>query len=430
MILENAMKFLLLSFALASMVYAQESRLDKLGIDVHGFADYRYGQRTQSDTYQDDDTLNEARFQLDLSRQGDWLTLQFKGDFIHNPYEDDSDVDLERGEGFFDLREFYGMFSPTEWMDVKIGRQILTWGTGEYLFVNDMFPKDWQSYFLGRDDEYLKAPSDAAFASFFADSINIDVAFTPRFDPDRFITGEYISFYNGGLGRRSGDDAVVDPDIPDEWFKDYELAVRAYRNIEGYEVAAYLYDGYWKSPGGMDPNTGQPIFPDLSVYGASVRGNLASGIANLELGYYDSTDDSGGSNPMVNNSEVRWLAGYQREIAVELTMGLQYYVEWMMDYGDYKRSLPVGAKDRDEMRHVVTLSLRKMMMSQKLSTSLFAYYSPSDKDSFIRPQIGYKHTDAIKVFAGANIFSGSDEHTFFNQFEHNSNVYAGLRYTF
>ncbi len=422
------MKYVFL-LILSSALIAND-RLEMLGIDLHGFVDYRNGQRTQSDTYQDDDTLSETRLQLDVSRQGDWLTLQFKGDLIHNPYEDDADVDLERGEGFFDLRELNGIFSPTEWMDVKLGRQILTWGTGEYLFVNDMFPKDWQSYFLGRDDEYLKAPSDAIFTSLFADSLNVDVAITPRFDPDRFITGEYISFYNGALGRRSGNDAIANPDVPDDWLKDYELAIRLYGNVGSYEVAAYLYDGFWKSPGGMDPNTGRPIFPDLSVYGASARGNLSGGIANVEVGYYDSTDDSGGSNPMINNSEFRWLIGYQREIAAELTMGLQYYVEWMMDYGDYERTLPVGSLERDEFRHVVTLSLRKTMMSQKLTTSLFAYYSPSDKDSFIRPQIGYKYTDAVNIFAGANIFSGSDEHTFFNQFEHNSNVYAGMRYTF
>ena len=36
--------------------------------------------------------------------------------------------------------------------DLKIGQQVLTWGTGDYVFLNDLFPKDYQSFFSGRDD--------------------------------------------------------------------------------------------------------------------------------------------------------------------------------------------------------------------------------------------------------------------------------------
>ena len=50
-------------------------------------------------------------------------------------------------------------------LDVKLGRQVLTWGTGDLLFLNDLFPKDWVSFFAGRDDEYLKAPSNTLRAT-------------------------------------------------------------------------------------------------------------------------------------------------------------------------------------------------------------------------------------------------------------------------
>ncbi|MFW6031595.1 MAG: hypothetical protein ACOC9T_03300, partial [Myxococcota bacterium] len=32
-------------------------------------------------------------------------------------------------------------------------------GTGDLVFLNDLFPKDWRSFLLGRDLDYLKAPS-------------------------------------------------------------------------------------------------------------------------------------------------------------------------------------------------------------------------------------------------------------------------------
>ncbi len=430
------MRYGLFILLMPVLLCAQEkSRLDtfreQTGITVHGFLDYRYGHRLQHDDYQDDDSLNEARFQLLANKDHNGVIYQFRGDFIYNALDDDaSDIDLERGEGFFDLREAYASFTPLDWMDVKAGRQILTWGTGEYLFINDLFPKDWQSFFLGRDDEYLKAPSDAVFASMFFDAVNVDVVFTPRFDADRFVTGEFLSYYNSSLGRRSGEDAIVDDDLPDEWLRDYEMAARVYRNVSGYELAAYLYDGFWKSPGGMDPQTGEAIFPDLAVIGASARGTLAGGIANAEIGYYDSRDDRSGDNPFVNNSELRWLVGYQRDLGNDINAGVQYYMEWMQDYGDYKRHLPVGAPDKEEYRQVVTLSLSKLMMNQNLRLSLFTYYSPTDNDAYLRPQVSYKYSDSVKLFIGGNWFCGNEESSFFNQFEHNSNIYAGIRYSF
>jgi hypothetical protein len=102
----------------------------------------------------------------------------------------------------------------------------------------------------------------------------------------------------------------------------------------------------------------------------------------------------------------------------------------MTDYGDYRRALPPGSKRTDEDRHVITLRLTKLMMKQNLTLSLFTYYSPSDKDAYLRPKAHYKVTDNWAVEMGGNVFIGEDDHTFFGQFEKNSNIYAGTRFSF
>ena len=61
---------------------------------------------------------------------------------------------------WIDPREAWLSTQPLDFLDLKAGRQVVTWGTGDLLFINDLFPKDWQSFILGRDEEYLKAPSD------------------------------------------------------------------------------------------------------------------------------------------------------------------------------------------------------------------------------------------------------------------------------
>jgi hypothetical protein len=48
----------------------------------------------------------------------------------------------------------------------------------------------------------------------------------------------------------------------------------------------------------------------------------------------------------------------------------------------------------------------------------------------LRPKASYKITDRWLIEGGANIFVGENDYTFYNQFEDNTNVYAGVRYSF
>lgn len=400
---------------------APGSWLDEMDYTFHGFYEMRAGYRTRNDKYEKDMSIMENRLQLDLSAYNDWADFRAKGDVIG---------DLVTEEGEFDLREANMSFSPFDSMDVKVGRQILTWGTGDLIFINDLFPKDWQSFFIGRDTEYLKAPSDSLKVSVFDELANINFVYTPQFDSDRYITGERISYWNGNLMSTAGQNAIVHSNKPDRWFRDDEFAVRAYRNIDNYEFALYGYWGYWKSPGGQTMGPGaQVTFPDLNVYGASVLGNVAKGIGNIEVGYYESADDLSGKDPLVNNSEFRFLAGYSQEIGKDFTAGLQYYLEHMMDYGNYLESNP-GGPVRDRDRSVVTFRLTKLLADQTVMCSLFTYYSPTDKDAYMRPKVNYKVTDDLALELGANIFFGDYPNTFFGQFENDTNIYTAVRYTF
>lgn len=278
--------------------------------------------------------------------------------------------------------------------------------------------------------DYLKAPSDALLISVFPEWANIDLVYTPRFDADRYISGERISYWNPARDSHSGTEAVARVSRPDDWFQNDEWSLRISRNLAGYELALYGYDGYWKSPVGFDLDTGKASFPRLRVFGASLRGNLGRGIASLESGYYDSLDDSDGTDPLVPNSEWRGLAGYEQELVRNLTGGVQYYVEAMQHYARYRDALSANATARDELRHVVTPRLTWQLLSQNLQLSLFNYWSPNDRDGYIKPVLEYKLTDAWQISAGANLFWGTDAHTFFGQFDNNNNLYAGVRYSF
>ena len=398
--------------------------------NLNGFWETRAGIRLYQDRYEGDTPLGETRLQLEISKDWDKAAFNITADFLYDWVWDHHSIDLETGEGWLDLRQANISLTPADFLDIKVGRQILTWGTGDLIFINDLFPKDWNSFFIGRDTEYLKAPSDAIKLSFYSKVVNLDVVYTPRFDADRYIDGRRISYYNAMLGRRAGEDAIIHVDKPNSWFSDDEFAARLFKNIGGYEVALYGYWGFSKSPGTVDPATGRYGFADTSVYGGSIRGPVAKGIGNIEAGYYRAEDDPGGTDPYVNNSQFRLLLGYEQDLGKNLTLGVQYYLEQMMDYNGYVDTLPAGMPRADRYRQWVTIRLRKLLMSQNLKLSMFAYYSPTDNDAYLRPSVNYKIDDHLSVQMGANFFFGKDQHTFFGQFERNTNVYAALRYTF
>ncbi len=405
----------------ADMGQLKDSLYDSYGLDLAGFVEVRGGLRTQNDDYADDVSLAEARLQLDLAKDFGWGVFKAKGDLLA-----DGVMDQVTGR----MRDLNLLFSPLDNMDVKIGRQILTWGTGDLLFINDLFAKDWQAFFIGRDDEYLKAPSNAVKTSVFFDLINIDLVYVPIFEGSVHISGERLSYWNGVLGRTAGEDYIFDLEERNSAGRDAEYSVRLSRNISSVELALYGYNGFWQTPEGLVMPDTKLRYPRLQAYGASLRSPIWGGIGNIETGYYHSSQSDSGQDPLTRNSEYRLLLGFEREIGHNFTAAFQYYLEWMMDYDEYEDRLMPGSPAKDEYRNLLTLRLTKLLMNQNLILSLFTYYSPTDKDCYIRPKVQYKLTDQWLVEGGGNVFIGSDNHTFFGQFEDNTNVYAGVRWSF
>ena len=127
---------------------------------------------------------------------------------------------------------------------------------------------------------------------------------------------------------------------------------------------------------------------------------------------------------------MRYLIGYTQKIGRDFTLGLQYYIEHLQDFCQYKDNLPAGQPARDEFRHLTTVRLTKLLMNQDLRLSLFTYFSPSDKDVYMRPNINYVVDDNLTVETGANVFFGDYPQTFFSQFQNDTNIYMGFRYNF
>jgi hypothetical protein len=392
---------------------------------VSGFSEAAYGQFLQNNVVDKTQALNEVRTRLEINYQHELFQLTSKTDVLY-------DGVLSRF--IWDTRELNISASILPSVDVKIGRQVLTWGTGDYLFLNDLFAKDWQSFFAGRDDEYLKAPSNSARASWYVNDIVVDFAWTPEFTPDNYLNGERFSFYSPqarGLIAPAAN-FIVDQTKGDQ----FSLRIATTKN--GIEYAAYGYQGYWTTPVGVQNSgtiaqsrVGLPYFPKLNAWGASIRMPLAAGLFNSEFSLYQSKEDRNGTKANIANDQFKLLLGYEQEIAKSLTLGVQYYLEKTLDYQAYVSNSGQSSNELvAENRHMFTVRLRYSTMQDKLIWSLFGFYSPTDDDAYIKPSITYRLNDSWSYVLGANVFTGKSNNTFFGQLKDNTNAWARVRFQF
>ncbi len=260
--------------------------------------------------------------------------------------------------------------------------------------------------------------------------MNAELVVIPFFESDTLPSSERFFFFDpfAGVGSRSLQE-------PAATTGNTEFALRLHRRLFESDLSIYAYRGYWRQPSFRPNQLPLPtqlggFYPQLAVYGASAQRSVGAALLSLEAGYYDSRDDRPGADPAVPNSQFRFLAGYQRRLASEFTLGAQYYAEVLRDYATYKSTLPTGFPAQDRTHHLLTVRLTRFLEYQTWRLSLFAFYSPSDQDAMLIPEVWHAITDRLSMTLGANVFEGQHPITFLGQFEQNDNVYTVVRFDF
>ena len=357
----------------------------------------------------------EERAQLKLDATGGAWRLLAKGDLAldHLGRQDQSE-----------LREGYVDYTAGNW-DMRVGRQVITWGLGDLVFVNDVFPKDYEALFAGRPLEYLKRGVDAVKLGAYPEFVNFELVLAPGFRESRIPNANRFHLYDP-MPAVANRETIM----PGEG----DVGLRIYRDVAGYDAALYLYRGFQRTPSMRPDNMTAPtkistFYPQLSLYGASVSGRAGEGVLSLEAAYYDSRQDRSGNDFAVPNSQTRLLAGYQIQPVEDLSLGFQYYAEAMHDYGAYRAALPAGFPVEKRRSHTVTARLTQFFLHQTLRLSVYASYNASNGDDFVNPELRYSFIDRVWGAVGANFFGGKSWGQF-GQLSRDDNIYLQVRYQF
>jgi len=357
----------------------------------------------------------EERAQLKLDATGGAWRLLAKGDFAYDH--------LGRGERS-ELREGYADYTADNW-DLRVGRQVMTWGLGDLVFVNDVFPKDHEALFAGRPLEYLKRGVDVVKLGVYPGFASFELVAAPSFRESRVPDSRRFHVFDPMPAVTNRETAKPDRS---------EAGLRIYRDIAGYDAALYLYRGFHRTPSMRPDSAAAPtritfFYPELSVYGASVSGRVGDGVVGLEGAYYDSRQDRGGSDFTVPNSQTRLLASYQIQPLEDLSLSLQYYAEHMDDYAAYRAALPAGFPAEKRWSHTVTARATQLFRHQTLRLSAFVLRNTSNGDYFVNPELRYSFTDKVWGAIGANLFGGKPSGQF-GQLSPDDNAYLQVRYEF
>lgn len=354
-----------------------------------------------------------AQLKVDAS-EGAWR-LMAKGDFAYDH--------LGRGDRS-EVREGYVDYTASHW-DLRAGRQVVTWGLGDLVFVNDTWPKDHEALFAGRPLEYLKRGVDAVKFGAYPEFASFELVLAPSFRESRIPDPQRFHLYDPMP-------AVTDRETvkPGQG----EAGLRIYRDIAGWDAALYLYRGFQGTPSMRPDSLAAPtkitlFYPKLAVYGASLSGRVGVGVLNLEAGYYDSLQDRSGTDFAAPNSQTRFLAGYQWQPWEDFSLGLQYYAEYMHRYGAYLAARPAGFPVDKRRIDTFTGRATQFLLHQTLRLSLYAAYNTSSRDRFFNPEVRYAFADRVWGAVGANIFGGKPWGQF-GQLSRDDNVYLQLRHDF
>lgn len=357
----------------------------------------------------------EERAQLKLDAgDGAWHLLA-KGDIAwdHLGRQDQSE-----------LRELYVDYTASNW-DTRIGRQVVTWGLGDLLFVNDVWAKDHEALFSGRPLEYLKRGVDAIKIGAYPEFANFELIVSPTFRESRIPDARRFHLYDPMPAVTTR--GTVKPGQGD-------VGLRIYRDVSGWDVALYSYRGFQRTPSMRPDSMTAPtrityFYPQLSVLGASASGRIGKGVFSLEAARYGSREDRAGSDFAIPNSQTRILAGYQFQPLDDVSLSFQFYVERMHDYEAYRAALPAGFPIDKRWNQTVTARWTQQFLHQTLRFSTYVSYNDGNGDHFVNPELRYSFNDKIWGAVGANLYGGKPGGQF-GQLERDDNVYLQVRYEF
>jgi hypothetical protein len=383
------------------------------------------------------DSINEGRLRVeydncfrDNMRVYVNALLQADDDkFTHGFVNDLEDNDVRRN--YFNFTEaFLDIYFETS--DLRLGKQIITWGKADAFNPTDnVNPTDYSNLL---DDEDIGVV--AANYSYYWKDWGLQLVGVPGFTPTRLPPrGTRFS-----LIPPDSPLPVEDPDLPPNTIENSQVGARLKTTYRGWDFSASYYDGIKDIP---SPIFGfSKMFIPFPPFALSIPSTIVPAYNRFRAfgGDFATTFDKWGLHGEAaqfifdgdtQDSYFQYVVGFDyNKSDIIFDHDLFIIVEYIgLDVTDQGNNIGTGTPlDKVLMSAFATNIKYEFTEYTRLELRGIVDFFQGD-DYYVQPQLVHEMTDNFEITLGLDILGGPED-TFFGQFKDNDRFFTKLKYTF
>ncbi len=377
-------------------------------------------------------SLLETRLKLELiSTLAQDIAFKSRFYTVYSPIISD-DLDLNLQEAYID---YYSEFS-----DIRIGKQIISWGKADELNPTDILnPEDMSNIFEEKSIRKI-----GVFA------LKLDLKLL-----DSVISGIYIpdiqfhqlpsadstwDFFSIGL-KKMGLTELPEIIYPENRLDNSEWALKLSKTIENFDFSisyADIVDNLFSIKMKIVP-PGIPV-PENLYYNRTqmIAADFAASL--FEFGIWSETayfitKDKDGTNSFIKNPYFQYIIGIDYTLPFDIKINVQYFREDQTCIND--------EQEKESDKKIISPSGLSLPVKQGVSLRVAKNFGEADANSIdifciidieekgvmMGPKLTISPVDAFKLESGAIILDGQ-ENSIFNIFNMNDEVYVKGMYSF
>ncbi|OWV19356.1 hypothetical protein B7991_08565 [Fibrobacter sp. UWB3] len=406
---KQSMISLALSAAFALSAHAQE---DELSLQLNGFVDSYHALQVE---HPHKIMSSRTRLRLEMRANYGEASLFSSVNLAYNSLIKDQ-------SGAF-LREAYFDYAG-KYLEVKAGRQIITWGVADGLRITDLIsPMDYTE-FMANDYDDIRVPVNAINLKYPGESFSAELVFVPV--PEYFVmpSGEDNPWTMPLPANTSMDLSGT----PEKRLKNSEVGGRLRFFLENLDFSLTALRTFNKSPvtiASFDPETKSAvikgIYEPMNVVGGDVSIPVGEIVIRGEVAAYF------GEPIALKNSRDYWLRktfngllGVDWYAGDNWTFMFQYMHKIIMDYQSV-----LGMEQNTSM---LTARISKEVLNNTLKLSVYGMFDVDNVGFYVRPAADYLLNDQITISLGGDWLGG--RRGTFKTYKKNTQIWVKGKYFF
>jgi hypothetical protein len=328
-----------------------------------------------------------------------------------------------------DVRETYLDRSFGDF-DFRVGRQIIVWGRADKINPTDnLSVRDFRR--LMTDDEDQRTGVLATQLTWNIGEERIKAIWLPEWRSPKFPFPPVAPGLNF---------VYVDPKTP---IQQYALKWD-HMGSGGFDASFSYFHGYSKIPdlspkvvaGGVDLEL---LFPLIQTFGFDAAWTMDRYGLRVESAY-TLTPDNNGRNVLAQNPFLFTVFGVERSFDDQFSVNVQYLNRWVQGYSGFAEitdptlktlalQSAITTQQLVGMNHGVSVRPSAKFMNEILEAEIAWIHWFTTGDHLVRPKVAYALTDAWKLIAGVEWYSGPTL-SFFGRIRDTSTGFLEARFNF